>query len=295
MLCPDNNRTRLLIKNVDKLSKWLDTDGRTDPELAYWIPKYILMRGDKPFLTMGYMSPKLKALAKSQDQIDWRNFTEGHILTHFYEIQTFHLAMSSSLLNGADWTKHFITKILQITHLQWIYQNTLLHDKCQGYLHNKRAEELMKEMELLADLAPEDVPEASRFLLKINFTELSKYYPETQKYWILAVNADLAAQNQERARGARAKQVRNQVNTKIPSRQKLGMVAIEQQIQKDGMHQPPTSNDITGHHTQPTIEPYVRKQTLPSAAMNLLESNKRMRKTGLATTDPSLLCQRLHA
>jgi hypothetical protein len=112
----------------------------------------------------------------------------------------------------------------------------LLHDKRQGYLHNKRAEELMKEMELLADLAPEDVPEANRFLLEINFTELSKYHPETQKYWILAVNTALAAQNQEQARGARAKRVRGRVNTKIPSRQKLGMVAIEQKIQKDGMH-----------------------------------------------------------
>jgi hypothetical protein len=102
MLCPDNDTTRLLIENVDKLSKWLDTDGRTDPELAYWIPKYILMQRDKSFSTMGYMSPKSKALAESQDQIGWRNFTEGHISTHFYEIQTFHLAMSSSLLNGAD-------------------------------------------------------------------------------------------------------------------------------------------------------------------------------------------------
>ncbi len=76
----------------------------------------------------------------------------------------------------------------------------------------------MKEMESLADLAPEDVPEASRFLLKINFTELSKFHPETQKYLILAVNAALAAQNRERARGARAKQVHGRVNTKIPSR-----------------------------------------------------------------------------
>ncbi len=136
----------------------------------------------------------------------------------------------------------------------------------------------MKEMEPLADLAPEDIPEASRFLLEINFTELSKYHPDTQKYWILAVNAALAAQNQEWARGARAKRVRGWVNTKIPSRQKLGMVAIEQQIQKDGMHQPPTSNNIAGHHTQPTIKPYVQKWTHPSAAMNLLKSNKRMRK-----------------
>jgi hypothetical protein len=182
MLCPDDDRMRHLIENVDELSKWLDTDSRTDPELAYWIPKYILMQGGKPFLTMGYMSLKLKALAESQDCISWKNFTKGHISTQFYEIQTFHLAMSSNYLNGLDWTKQFITDILQITHSQWIYQNILLHDKCQGYLHNKKSEELMKEMESLVDLAPEEVPESSRFLFKINFTELSRYHIETQKY-----------------------------------------------------------------------------------------------------------------
>jgi hypothetical protein len=207
MLCPDNNRTRLLIENVDEMSKWLDTDSRTDPELAYWIPKYILMRGDKPFLMMGYMSPKLKALAESQDCIGWKNLTKGHISTQFYEIQTFHLAMSSSYLNGLDWTKQFITKILQITHSRWIYQNILLHDKYQGYLHNKKSEEPMKEMESLTDLAPEEVPESSRFLLEINFTELSRYHIEIQKYWSLAINATLVAQNREQARGARAKRI----------------------------------------------------------------------------------------
>jgi hypothetical protein len=83
MLCPDDDRTQLLIENVDELSKWLDKDGKTDPDLTYWIPKYILMRGDKPFLKMGYMSTKLKSLAESQDRIGWKNFTEGHISTHF--------------------------------------------------------------------------------------------------------------------------------------------------------------------------------------------------------------------
>jgi hypothetical protein len=66
MICPDDDRARLLIENVDELSKWLDTDSRTDPELAYWIPKYILMQEDKPFSTMGCMSPKLKPLLRAR-------------------------------------------------------------------------------------------------------------------------------------------------------------------------------------------------------------------------------------
>jgi hypothetical protein len=104
-------------------------DNKTDPEILYWIPKYILIRGDKPLLKMGCMSPQSKALACSQDLIGWRDFTEGYISTHFYEIQSFHLAMSSSYLNGKDWTKQLISKLLQITHSQWIYCNISLHDR----------------------------------------------------------------------------------------------------------------------------------------------------------------------
>jgi hypothetical protein len=69
MLCPDNNCTRLLVENVDELTKWMSQENQTDPEILYWIPKYILMRGDKPLSTMGFMSPQFKALAASQDLI----------------------------------------------------------------------------------------------------------------------------------------------------------------------------------------------------------------------------------
>ncbi len=69
MRCPDNNRTRLLINNVEELKKWMETDSRTDPELIYWIPKYILMQKDKKISQLGYMSQKIHTLAESQDKI----------------------------------------------------------------------------------------------------------------------------------------------------------------------------------------------------------------------------------
>jgi hypothetical protein len=85
-------------------------------------------------------------------------------------------------------------------------------------------------------LAPEDVPKASRFLFDINFTELSKFYIGTQKYWKLAVTAACTAQELHLARGAWVKQAKQAVNARIASRNKLGIVAIEQQIRKDCMH-----------------------------------------------------------
>ncbi len=138
--------------------------------------------------------------------------------------------MSSSFLNGEDWTKQFTSKLLQITHSQWIYHNVALHDRRQGYLHMKSAEEIMREIKSLSSLAPKDVPEVSPFLLEINFTELSRFHIETQKYWTLAVNAACTAQELNSARGTWAKQAKQVANTRIASRKKLGIVAIEQQI-----------------------------------------------------------------
>ncbi len=79
MLCPDDSRTKLLGENVDDLTSWMSRDNQTDPEIFYWIPKYILMRGDRPLSVMGFMFLQFKALAASQDLIGWRDFTEGHL------------------------------------------------------------------------------------------------------------------------------------------------------------------------------------------------------------------------
>jgi hypothetical protein len=83
----------------------------------------------------------------------------GAHLTSLLRNTDLHLTMSSSYLNGEDWTKQFISKILQITHSQSIFWNISLHDKTQGYLHNKKADEIMQQISVLLDLALEEVPE----------------------------------------------------------------------------------------------------------------------------------------
>jgi hypothetical protein len=69
MRCPDKDRTHLLIENIAKLEKWMETDGQTDPEHIYWIPQYILLQNNKQFTQLSYMSKKMHALLDSQDKI----------------------------------------------------------------------------------------------------------------------------------------------------------------------------------------------------------------------------------
>jgi hypothetical protein len=188
MLCPDDGRMKLLDETVGNLISWMSRNDQTDPEILYWIPKYILMRDDKPLLEMGFMSLQFRALAASQDLIGWREFTEGHISTHFYVIQSFHLTMSSSYLNGEDWTKQFISKLLQITHSQWIFHNFSLHDKTHSYLCKKKADEILHLINKFLEVTPEEVPDTVDSFLKSTFPNLrnliSKPKPIGQWQWM---------------------------------------------------------------------------------------------------------------
>ena len=74
---------------------------------------------------------------------------EGCISTHFYFIQHNHLALSGSYLNGSKWTKSLISKLLHITHSQWINHNFTLNDKLCGYLHSKSLEDIRLTIEEL--------------------------------------------------------------------------------------------------------------------------------------------------
>jgi hypothetical protein len=188
------------------------------------------MRGDKPFASLGTMSPKMRALAISQDKIGWRNFMKGCISIHFFFIQHYHLALSGSYLNRSDWTKYLISKLLHITHSQWIYRNFTLHDKLCGYLHNKSLEDTRITIEELAETSPEDIPKESKFLLEINFGDLTKSHIENQQYWIIALQAAITTGRRSTAAGSRARHIRHIVNRKLPSRSKLGITAVERQI-----------------------------------------------------------------
>ena len=68
-MCPNEDRTKLFIKTTDELEKWMVKNGKSDSELAFWIPTCIMMRGTRNLLDMGLMLPQMRSLARSQDTI----------------------------------------------------------------------------------------------------------------------------------------------------------------------------------------------------------------------------------
>jgi hypothetical protein len=75
------------------------------------------------------------------------------------------------------------------------------------------------------------------------------------------MNAALTAQQLDQQQGAHLKHAHQKVNRKIPSRKKLGVADIEQQIQLDRMHRPPTANNANNstHLYQTTLTSLIIK------------------------------------
>jgi hypothetical protein len=122
------------------------------------------------------------------------------------------------------------------------------------------------------------MPNTSRFLLKIYFFGYSIFHIETQKYWALAVNAALTAKTLELAREARAKCVKRRANAKRPSRKKFGIMAIEQQIQNDGMHRTKSQPDKIQdpHLSHPSLNCFVLRCPHLASIISNLRSNRRL-------------------
>jgi hypothetical protein len=92
-------------------------------------------------------------------------------------------------MTSNDWIKHFIGRLLLISHSQWLYRNFTLHDKSRGYLRLQSRREVLKEVDRLMDTNPDDIPQGSQYLLELDFTSLYNSSFERQSYWVLAMKA----------------------------------------------------------------------------------------------------------
>lgn len=193
--CPNEERTQLLRDNTSELELWMAHNNNTHHELLYWIPHYILCRGQVNFADLGPMSLTMYDIALSQDCIGWRNFMEGRISTKIGLLQKSHLLLSGSRLSVKSWMSTFISKILHITHSQWIFRNFMLHDKAMGYLRLKECTEAAVRIDELMQSRPSAIPADSQFLLEFDLEKLLDADSDTQQYWIAAFDAALAAKN----------------------------------------------------------------------------------------------------
>ena len=84
------------------------------------------------------------ALGRSQDVIGWMHFMEGKLSKHLLDIQTLHLLSLNTMVTPHAWIWKFLSKLLDISHLQWICHNYAKHHHAQGTLCLKDHDDVLK-------------------------------------------------------------------------------------------------------------------------------------------------------
>jgi hypothetical protein len=123
-------------------------------------------------------------------------------------------------MTGKDWMKAFVLHLIQISPSQWIFCNITLHNKQRGYLSLLKRATVLKEVDWLLDTAPEDIPEVSQYLFKLDYSALYNASLERQSYWVLAMKAARRAGKRDatasKRRGRSQRKLRAKVSTRKP-------------------------------------------------------------------------------
>lgn len=237
--CKNSDRRQLLAECTGDLVRWMSIGENTHPDLITWVEQYILGQGNFPAM-FDYPPSPLKELVQEQKSIGWRNFMEGRISKQFYRVQFCHLIHANSMITAESWTKTFISKLLHITHSQWIFRNFMLHGKTNGLLRIVEQEAILLHIDELSLSNKTDLPEESRFLLEFDLDHLRNADYDMQCYWTAAVSA---------ARHAVLGPPRNDLSTNQVSRQP-GRSRRERSLQPE-----PPRIDQARRHTIPEHRP----------------------------------------
>ena len=185
--CPETGRVEAFRIGTNALEQWLDK-ADTDPDLTDNIVEYVRQRGT---ITMEEVTndapPRFRQMALSQDKIGWRRLLEGMISMEITIIQQQYMAVNGSRMNLDKWCTGLITRLLEITHGQWLYRNYIVHDPVSGIVATAKKEELLVEIERQRELGDAGLLEEDKYLAEVNLEEMATSSGERQHYWLLAI------------------------------------------------------------------------------------------------------------
>ena len=185
-------RAEALCATINLLNQWMKGQW-IDPELQECIYEYAMGRGGKTMAEIcmehGY-NGQYQGMARAQDMIGWLQLImEGMICKEIQAIQKTYTSLSGLRISVERWTGELVTKLLEVTHGQWLYQNIPVHDKMPGTLATLRKEDIQMEIEVQMDIGTEGLLDVDCHLGECNLGDLEDTSGVKATYWLLAIKA----------------------------------------------------------------------------------------------------------
>ena len=119
----------------------------TSEEFVRIIATYIRGRGELQFSAIPDLPVEWQQLAGEQDAIGWDNFMEGKLSSEFQIIVRTQMLTMERYMTASDWVKKLISRLLQITHGQWLYRNAVVHERMSDGLTRVEQDDILMRIE----------------------------------------------------------------------------------------------------------------------------------------------------
>ena len=202
MVCPEVGRVETFMQSSQALEQWME-DADTDPDLVECIMDYVQGRGTVTMALAVQNAPaRFQALGCLQDKIGWRRFLEGMVSTKIVALQQQSCLVNGSWVSLDKWSSGLITRLLEITHGQWLYHNFIVNDPLSGIIATGKKEELILEIERQRELGDAGLLDEDKYLAEVNLGDIENTLGERLHYWLLAIKtvwkAKILQEQQER-------------------------------------------------------------------------------------------------
>ena len=103
--------------------------------------------------------------------------------------QAAHYQSIGAKRTGDTWVKQLSSRLLQLSHNQWIFRCTYTHHRAEDGLKKKERQELRKEMLLHFNMGADSLLDDDKFLLNSTWTDLWKLDGPEKRAWLQAVKS----------------------------------------------------------------------------------------------------------
>ena len=193
-----------------------------------------IARGMRRDLPAHYADCRLERMALIQDRLGWDNLVEGRIPTIYVEHRRMHLASIKTTMTAKRWAKGLITRLLQMTHKQWLLRNAKVHIKRKGDLTAKEHDKLLSKIESLIWTDPDDLLPGDEHLLNEDFDQLGRASAIDQQLWVAEMEASMTAANQGSTPTSTTNNELNTVSEGVPSTQQARPVDMTNEKGSEG-------------------------------------------------------------
>ena len=197
--CSDEGRVELWTRSVRDLTEWV-AETTSHLHLRDMLSSYLLARDGACMTDFApAWDEELTRLAEQHDLIGWDNFVEGRISAAYLEVVA-PCFPSRGKYNPTRWCTELVSRLMQMTHKQWLFRNHHVHFKKLDGLTVKQHEEIFRLVEQLLDIDPSDLLTRHRHLLEeTDFEELGEGPAVHRQVWINSMESAIAAADHVRA------------------------------------------------------------------------------------------------